>query len=76
MDEKLDMSQQRVLAVWKANCILDFIKRRVASRMREVIVPPLLCFCKVPSGEPCPDLGPPAQESCGAVGVSPEEGHD
>ena len=38
MDENLDVSQQYVFAVWKANSALDCITRGVASREREVIV--------------------------------------
>ena len=39
VDEKLNMSQQCALAVRKDNSILSSVRRGVASRDREVIVP-------------------------------------
>ena len=39
VEEKLNMSQQCVLAAEKASCILGCIKRSVTSRLRQVILP-------------------------------------
>ena len=78
VDEKLEMSQQCALAAWKTNCVLGCIKKGVASREREVIVP--LCSAlecrEVPSGVVFPAVGPPAQEGRGALGVGPEEDYE
>ena len=38
-DKKINMSQQCALTAQKANCLLGFIKRSVASRLREGILP-------------------------------------
>mgnify|MGYP001860095652 CR=1 FL=1 len=73
VDEKLDMSQQCVLAAQKTNCILGCFRKGVASRESEVIVP--LSSCEAPSGILCPGLGPSAQRRHEALGAGPEEYH-
>ncbi|GAB0179308.1 hypothetical protein GRJ2_000396100 [Grus japonensis] len=75
IDEKLNMSQQCELAQ-KANRVLGCIKRTVTSRSREVILPLCSALVSIPPGVLRPALGAPVQERHGAVGVSPEEGHE
>jgi len=62
-----------VLTAQKVNRILGRIKRSIASRSREAIVP--LYSGENPPGVLHPDLEPSAQEGHGAVGAGPEEGH-
>lgn len=69
VEDKLNMSQQRVLAAVKANRVLGCISKRVASRPRKRSFP--LLGMHEASGALCPDVGPQYADT----GEDPEEGH-
>ena len=73
VDEKLDMSQRCTFAARKTNCVLGCIKKGVASKEREVIVP--IGSNEAPFGVLRPGLGPPVRQGHGALETSPKESH-
>jgi len=74
VDENFDMSHQCVLAALKANRTLGCIKRSVASRTREVILP-LYSTLVRPHLESCIRLWGPQHEGHRAIKAGPEQGH-
>ncbi|KAJ7401743.1 hypothetical protein BTVI_93023 [Pitangus sulphuratus] len=71
-DEKLNASQQGMPAAQKANCVLPCIKRRVASRSKEMIVPLYSALLRL-HPEYCVQFW--CHRHHETVGATPEEGH-
>ena len=76
VDGKLTVSQQCALTAQKANCVLGCIKRSVASRLREVILP-LYSALMRPHVQYCVQLwGPQCKKDTDMLKCGPEEGHE
>jgi len=76
VDEKLNMSWQCAFTAQKVNRILGCIKRTVASRSKEGILPLCSALVRPPPGVLHPALEPSGEDRHGPVGADPEEGHN
>lgn len=74
-DKELNMTQLYVLVAQKANHTVCCIKTGVASTLRVVIVPPLLCLCVISLGVLSWAQGPIAYDKCIPTRADPEEGY-
>lgn len=72
--KKLSMTQQRAIEAQKASCILDSLKRSVAGRVREGILP--LCSQKTLPAEMGSALWHPTKQGQRLIGVRLEKGHE
>ncbi|PKU46869.1 rna-directed dna polymerase from mobile element jockey- hypothetical protein [Limosa lapponica baueri] len=76
VDEKLNRSWQCALVAQKANHMLGYTKRNMASRSREVILFLYSALVETPPGVLHPALESSAKEGHGPIGAGPEEGHE